>query len=244
MRRALLPVVALATVLLCACGTRQPVAQEVDRPDFSGVWFPDAKASGRWPGDRPFTPAMLAAREQWNSEHGPIDPVRDDENLSCIPYTLPHVMTTITQYPLEIVATPQRMWLFTEVFGQVRRIDFAPPAQEEELPSRMGISHAHWEGDELVVETTHILPLHVGHRYAGSPAQRVVERFRLVDDTQSGRRMEVDVTVHDPPVYTEPVTVHMVYKAAPPDVEVGEYICGQDLWDQHRDGSASRIPWR
>jgi hypothetical protein len=25
---------------------------------------------------------------------------------------------------------------------------------------------------------------------------------------------------------------------------VGEYICEQDLWDQHRDGNASKIPWR
>lgn len=242
MKRVLLPLV--AAMLLHACGARDQPAQDAGLPDFSGVWFPDAKASGRWPTDRPFTPAMLAAREQWMKEHAPIDPVRDDENLSCIPYTLPYVMTTITQYPFEIVATPQRIWLFTEVFGQVRRIDLAPRAQEEQLPSRMGISHARREGNELVVETTHILPLHVGHRFPGSPAQRIVERFRLAEDPQAGRRMEVDVTVHDPPVYTGPVTVRMVYKAAPPGVEVGEYICGQDLWDQHRDGSSSRIPWR
>jgi hypothetical protein len=55
--------------------------------------------------------------------------------------------------------------------------------------------------------------------------------------------MRVEVTVHDPPVYREPIVVRMVYKAAP-DVQLGEYICGQDLWDQHRDGSSSRIPWR
>jgi hypothetical protein len=53
----------------------------------------------------------------------------------------------------------------------------------------------------------------------------------------------VEVTVHDPLVYSEPVVVQMVYKAAA-DVQLGEYICGQDLWDQHRDGSSSRIPWR
>jgi hypothetical protein len=49
--------------------------------------------------------------------------------------------------------------------------------------------------------------------------------------------------VTDPLTYTQPVTVRMVYRTVP-GVEVGEYICEQDLWDQHRDGNASRIPWR
>lgn len=213
------------------------------RPDFSGVWFPDAKASGRWPTDRPFTSAMQLAREQWTRTHTPIDLVRDDENLSCIPYTLPYVMTTITQYPFEIVSTPARIYLFTEVFGQVRRIDMEAAVQGDQLPSRMGISRGHWEGAELVIQSTHILPLHAGHRFPSSPAQRVVERFRMVEDA-SGRRMHVEVAVHDPLVYTLPVVVQMVYKPAEPGVLPGEYICGQDLWDQHRDGSPSRIPWR
>ena len=95
----------------------------------------------------------------------PIDLTRDDENISCIPYTLPYVMTTITQYPFEIIATPTRVYLLTEVFGQVRRIDLEGAEQGDRLPSRMGISRGRWEGSELVVETTHILPLHVGHRF-------------------------------------------------------------------------------
>lgn len=213
------------------------------RPDFSGVWFPDASASGRWPTERPFTASAAAAREQWMQAHTPIDLTRDDENLSCIAYTLPYVMTTITQYPFEIVSTPDRIYLFTEVFGQVRRIEMTAAVHGEQLPSRMGISRGHWEGAELVVETTHLLPLHAGHRFPGSPAQRVVERFRMVEEA-AGRRMHVEVTVHDPLTYTRPVVVQMVYKPADPGVLPGEYICGQDLWDQHRDGSSSRIPWR
>lgn len=221
----------------------EDAADTTPRPDFSGVWFPDARASGRWPTERPFTAATAAAREQWMKVHTPVDLVRDDENLSCIAYTLPYVMTTITQYPFEILATPRRIYLFTEVFGQVRRIDMQQVAHGDQLPTRMGVSHGRWEGSELVVETTHLLPLHVGHRFPSSPAQRVVERFRMVEDA-SGRRMHVEVTVHDRLIYTQPVVVQMVYKPAEPGVLPGEYICGQDLWDQHRDGSASRIPWR
>jgi hypothetical protein len=234
----------LVIALMGAHHAVHAAAPATARPDLSGVWFPDAKASGRWPTERPFTPATLAAREKWTKEHTPIDMTRDDENLSCIPYTLPYVMTTITQYPFEIMATPQRVYLFTEVFGQVRRIDLQSRQHGDQLPSRMGQSHGRWEGSELVVESTRILPLHMGHRYPSSPAQRVVERFSLSEDAQSGRQLRVEVTIHDPPVYSEPIVMRMVYKAAPPGVEVGEYICGQDLWDQHRDGSSSRIPWR
>jgi hypothetical protein len=224
-------------------GTAFTFAAEAVRPDFSGVWFPDAKASGRWPTERPFTTGMAAARDAWNRTNTPIDLTRDDENISCVPYTLPYVMTTITQYPFEIVATPRRIYLFTEVFGQVRRIDLDGAELGDQLPSRMGRSSGTWQGNELVVESTHVLPLHAGHRYPSSPAQRIVERFSLQQDARSGRQLRVEVTVHDPLVYREPIVVRMVYNAAP-DVELGEYICGQDLWDQHRDGNASRIPWR
>ena len=212
------------------------------RPDLSGVWFPDAKASGRWPADRPFTPRMVAARDAWTKAYTPIDLARDDENTSCIPYTLPYVMTTITQYPFELVVTPQRIYQFTEVFGQVRRIELGAAGAGDQPPSRLGISQGRWEGPSLVVETAHLLPLHVGHRYPSSPAQRVVERFS-VESTASGRLLHVEVRIIDPPVYREPITVRMVYKSAP-DVELGEYICGQDLWDQHLAGNPSRIPWR
>lgn len=233
---------ALLASMLAGCARNEPPAAA--HPDFSGVWFPDAKASGRWPAERPFTPAWAAAREEWNRNYTPIDLLRDDENISCISYTLPHVMTTIPQYAFEIFTTPTHIYQFTEVFGQVRRIDFGEPRQGDQLPSRMGVSQGHWEGDELVVETTHILPQYIGHREPSSPALRLVERFSLVPDGPTGKEMHVAVTVIDPLVYREPFTINMVFNAAPPDVEVGEYICGQDLWDQQMSGSTSRIPWR
>ncbi|MEO8306648.1 MAG: hypothetical protein ABI616_01240 [Pseudomonadota bacterium] len=236
-----LSALAVATI----CMAQMPLvlsAGKQPRPDFSGVWFPDPKASGRWPTERPFTPAMAAARALWTRTYTPIDLTRDDENISCVPYTLPYVMTTITQYPFEIISTPERIYLLTEVFGQVRRIDLGATQQGDQLPSRMGLSHGHWEGSELVVETTHLLPLHVGHRFPSSRAQSMVERFSLVEGG-TGKQLRVRVTVRDPLVYTQPIVVQMTYKAAP-DVELGEYICGQDLWDQHMDGSSSKIPWR
>jgi hypothetical protein len=214
------------------------------RPDFSGVWLPNSKESGRWPEERPFTPAMAQLRAQWTKDTSPIDFTRDDDHTSCLPYTLPYLATTITQYPFEIVSTPQRIYVFTEVYGQVRRIDMNDtPVSPEQLPTRVGTSRGRWEGSQLVVETTRILPENEGSRFPGSPALHVTERFSFVEGGEHGKQLVDEITIRDPLVYTQPITIRMIYKPAR-GVEVGEYICNEDIWDQHRDGSTSKIPWR
>lgn len=231
----------LATALLATAATRA-AAEEAPRPDFSGVWLPVSRESGRWPAQPPLSAATAAARARWNQLTTPLDVTRDDEYLSCLPYTLPQIVSTITQYPFEIVATPKQVLVLTEVFGQVRRIHIDGPPAGDQLPSHTGYSVGHWEGAQLVVETTHLLSQPEGSRFASSPAMRVVERLSLQEGA-TGRQLIDDVTVTDPVTYTQPIRFRMVYKLAV-GVEVGEYICEQDLWDQHRDGNASRIPWR
>jgi hypothetical protein len=66
----------------------------------------------------------------------------------------------------------------------------------------------------------------------------------LEQNAGSGKQLVNEITFTDPQVYTQPVTVRMVHKPAPQGVGVGEYICQQDLWDQHLDGNRSNIPWR
>jgi hypothetical protein len=233
----------LALTLMGAALAMTAVAADAPKPDFSGVWLPNSKETGRWPAQPSYTPAAAAARARWNEAYSPIDITRDDEYISCMPYLLPQIVSTITQYPFEIIATPQQVLVLTEVFGQVRRIHMnaAPPG--DRLPTHTGYSRGRWEGAQLVVETTHILPQHEGSRFQASPSMRIVERFSLQEGGQNGKQLIDEVTVTDPLVYSQPVTFRMVYKWAR-DAEVSEYICEQDLWDQHRDGNASRIPWR
>jgi hypothetical protein len=232
-----LPLLLLGAALALAAD-----AAETPRPDLSGVWLPNSKETGRWPAQPPYTPAAAAARQRWNEAYSPIDVTRDDEYLSCMPYVLPQIVSTITQYPFEIIVTPQQVLVLTEVFGQVRRIYMNGAAAGDRLATHTGYSRGHWEGATLVVETSHLLPQHEGSRFMSSPAMRIVERFSL-QEGGNGRQLIDEVTVTDPLVYKEPITFRMVYRTLP-GVEVGEYICEQDLWDQHRDGNASRIPWR
>lgn len=231
--------------VVLACALLLATFAQAASPDLSGVWLPNSKESGRWPDARPFTPVMEKLRAQWAKDTAPIDFTRDDDHTSCLPYTLPFLATTITQYPFEIVSTPRRIYFFTEVYGQVRRIDLDDTAvSPERLPSRVGTSRGHWEGSQLVVETTHILPENEGSRFPSSPALHVTERFSLVESSEFGKQLVDEITLRDPPVYQQPITIRMVYKPAASGVVVDEYLCNQDIWDQHLDGSASKIPWR
>jgi hypothetical protein len=235
---------ALASAWLAASTlAASALADEPAKPDLSGVWLPIAKDSGRWPAQPPFTPALAAARARWNETYGPIDITRDDEYISCMAYTLPQIISTITQYPFEIIATPKEVVVHTEVFGQIRRIHMDAAPAGDQLPSRTGYSRGHWEGNQLVVETTHLMPQNEGGRFVASPAMRIVERLSLQEGGPTGKQLIDEVTVTDPAVYSQPFSFRMVYKSAR-GVEVGEYICEQDVWDQHRDGNASKIPWR
>jgi hypothetical protein len=228
-------------VVSAALGT-WAAAAEAPKPDFSGVWLPISKDSGRWPTQPPFTPAAAAARQRWNAANTPIEIPRDDEYISCMPYALPQIVLAITQYPFEIIQTPTQVLVHAEVYGQIRRIHMGDAPAVDRLPSHTGYSRGRWEGNQLVVETSHILPLHEGSRFPASPSMRIVERFSLQESAQ-GKQLIDEVTITDPQIYTQPIKVRMVYRTVP-GVEVGEYICEQDIWDQQRDGNASKIPWR
>ena len=88
--------------------------------------------------------------------------------------------------------------------GGVRRIWMdGRRASADVLPSPMGFARGRWEGDELVIETTHLLR-------AGSTARacrwsgdgtRLVERYTFSDDRLSIDRV---MTIHDP-YYTAPL---------------------------------------
>lgn len=223
----------------------QAASDEASRPDFSGVWLPNGrKNAGLWPKQPPFTSAMQEARAKFAAQHHPIDPEVDDEHTSCLPYSMTAAMMLIAQYPFEIIATRTQLTFVMETYGSVRRIYLdgrKPPA--ELLPSRMGFSTGRWEGNVLIVETTHLLPESEGNQRPGSLMQRVVERFSLIPSAEQGKELVNDLTIHDPLVYTQPVSVRLHYKWSP-DIQVGEYFCHQDIWDQNMDGNPTNIPWR
>ena len=224
-----------------------PVSHPAVAEELAGVWLPDSRASGRPPAKWPLNAAAQQAADRYQQLYGPIDPRIDDANVSCLPEPHPYSMRLFAQYPFELLFTPQRATFFFEIYGGIRRIEFDPQRLGNDLlPSVMGHSRGHWEGDTLVVETTGIRKDGFG-RMSGNPpvsaARRIVERITLGKDAAGNKQLRNELTIQDPVVLTEPVTIRMFYKWSP-DIEVGEYLCQQDIWDQNVQGSPSSVPWR
>jgi hypothetical protein len=226
---------------IAAAADHPPIAREM-----AGVWLPDSRNSGRLPQHWPLNAQAQQAADRYQQQYGPIDPTIDDVNTSCLPEPHPYSMRLIAQYPMEILFTPGRATFFFEVYGGIRRVYFDDRRGDDVLPSVMGHSIGHWEGDTLVIETTRIRKEGTG-RFSGNPpisaARRIVERISLVKDSEGRKQLRNDMTIEDPVVLTAPVGIRMLYKWSP-DIEVGEYLCQQDIWDQNVQGSPSSVPWR
>ncbi len=88
----------------------------------------------------------------------------------------------------------------------------------------MGDSRGHWEGDTLVVDTTHFID-RTWFDAAGnfhSDALHVVERFTPT----SPYHIEYEVTIEDPKVFTRPWKMRMpLYRRVEQGLQLLEYDC-------------------
>ena len=89
-------------------------------------------------------------------------------------------------------------------------------------PARRGFSVGHWEGDELVINTTHIVE---GLMSGGGLRQygdvTVVERYRLVNE---GRDLEAEVITSAPQTFVEPRIQNYTWELDP-DGMIFESVC-------------------
>jgi hypothetical protein len=94
------------------------------------------------------------------------------------------------------------------------------------VPSYIGDSRGHWEGDTLVIDTiglndrTRIDEEGITH----SDQLHVVEHIRKVD---GGQQLESLITITDPVMFTKPWTTKRMYKWRP-DVRLMEYACEEN----------------
>lgn len=126
----------------------------------------------------------------------------DDQALRCMALGLPRVFGN--PYNLDIYDAGDH-YLFAYVeHNSLRRIwmDGRTPPPDTRATS-LGYSVGHWEGDTLVIETTHLLPgwLDGSGLPMSGEGTRTVERYAFSED-----RLSVDrsMTIYDP-LYTEPL---------------------------------------
>ena len=85
----------------------------------------------------------------------------------------------------------------------VERIVYMTEDRPEPTPSSVGYSVGHWEGDTLVVETSHIdWPYFDPYGTPQSDQMQYVETFRVADD---GESLEYTLVATDPVNFDEPI---------------------------------------
>jgi hypothetical protein len=164
------------------------------------VWTPGRTARPSFVENPPLTPAARAAHAQWDSF--------DDPALDCVAIGMPRAMTRPGPHPIEFAAQPDGdILLRMEYFDLERVIHMSaemPPAETE--PSPLGYSLGEWQGDTLVVTTTHVSwPYFDINGLEGVPQSEnaaMTEKFAV---GESGNELTYSITVTDPAAFTEPV---------------------------------------
>lgn len=161
----------------------------------------------------PLTPQAQAAVDAF-------DITTDDPLFNCAPKGVPAIMTA--PYPFEFIDRDDTIELRIEEYDTLRTIYMNSATVPAPSPSILGHSMGHWEDATLVVETTHVNWGHLNGRGVPLSEQAViVERFT---PTQSGGRLEYELTVTDPRNLTEPLVMGKSWVWLP-DVRVEPYEC-------------------
>jgi len=212
------------------------------KPDLSGIWN-YAGVLGFRGGPAPSPPGTPPEATFWNIEAGfkeglPFQPwaaelrkqrmaveSKDNPDAACLP--LGHMQLHTHSQPRKIIQIKDLIVIVYEANSGLRQIflDGRTAPNNDPQPWWYGYSRGWWEGDTLVVETTHFRDdgwLDVN----GAPltsSGKLIERFRR----PSFGRLEIDVTIDDPKAYTKPFTVR-VNQRIMVDQEMIEFICNEN----------------
>jgi hypothetical protein len=156
------------------------------------------------------------------------DEVVDDPVLGCVSPGMPRVMLRSGPYAVRFIERAGDLVLQNEWFEIDRVIHMdgqAPAADQPYTP--LGYSAGRWEGETLVVTTTHIdWPYFELYGLVGVPqtrAMRIVERFTPRD---GGNTLRYDFSAMDTGAFTETVTYeNYVTFRWQPSVEFLPYDC-------------------
>ncbi|MDT8398135.1 MAG: hypothetical protein RQ899_05940 [Pseudomonadales bacterium] len=214
------------------------MAQE--KPDLNGLWFP-VPGSTQTPAETPFTDHARHLRDEYVKTFA----VSDDPGGWCIKPGLPRSIWG-APFPVEIVQTEGFINMFWEGYFQYRKIYMQGHDRPEPiLHTGMGYSVAHWEGEVLVVETSHLREYPYMRRLPNTGEASVTERYQVEnrkDENGVSRRFLVnELTLTDPRLYKEPVTIKGTL-AWSPETPIMEYSCSEEIYEQHLLQRGLQVP--
>jgi hypothetical protein len=222
------------------------------KPNLTGVWQGGSTARGSWEeansgsglggtGVNASAPAVLSASDRpANREPAPYQPwaaakvlesykIRgiDDPTARCLPPGIPRT-SLLGLFPTQIVQTPDIIVILYEYMSANRVIHMESKHADDLVPSYMGDSIAHWEGDTLVVDVTGFNDKTwlVGTGTFHTDKLHVVERYTRIDKDQ----INYDVTMEDPGVLTKPWVIHSNLMLRE-GTRLQEYVCAENNLD-------------
>ena len=203
-------------------------------PDLNGIW--QSLNSASWDirphnaqdgvpaglgvvegGAIPYQPWAAAQQQENYANRLTDDPVR-----RCYLPGVPRI--TYMPFPFRILQTPDHV-VITYEYAHAVRIVYTD-GSDHPLPNDfwMGDSRGHWDGDALVVDTTHFN----GRTWfdaAGnfhSDQLHVVERYTPI----TPHHIDYEVTIEDPAVFTRPWTMRMpLYRRLEEGLQLLDYDC-------------------
>ena len=177
--------------------------------------------NGRLPPLTPEAERWQAAEREYRRAH-PYDSWEDRPlQERCLTYQRAPPVPSGYNNTYHILQRPGLVAIFNEMIHDVR---FVPLDGRTPIDDRIrqwnGDSRGRWEGDTLVVETTHYRDATTWRGFPGTRELRAVERFRRVDvDT-----IDYRYTIYDDATYVRPFTVELPL-ARPPGYVIYEYAC-------------------
>ncbi|MCB1650076.1 MAG: hypothetical protein H7A05_00670 [Pseudomonadales bacterium] len=243
-----------AAVTLAACATLLPLSSQAQsagiprtvdgKPDFNGLWqsignhdwgiephnarmSPDYRwaAAGATPagsgiveGDHiPYTAAARATQQE-NQDNW----LSRDPTVKCYMPGVPRA--NYMPFPFHIVQSPEHMIMAYEFASANRIVYMNRPDFEAPVPSWMGHSLGHWEGDTLVIDVTEQMPDSWLDRSGNFHTEqlKVTERYTMI----SPNVIQYEATLTDPGVYTRPWKLSVpLYRRLDANAQLLEFKC-------------------
>jgi hypothetical protein len=178
-----------------------------------------------WAKEKSKTMGSSWFRDTWDS------PADFDTWDRCITRGLPASMFPMHyNNGIQIVQSPGYVVLRLEMIHETRIVPTTDQPLDPAIKQWLGASQGHWEGNTLVVETTHFngIPGMTNIGTVGSPGMSVpestdlhlTERFTRISDD----RMEYTIHVEDPKALEEPWTAAYTWQRDP-EYGMFEYAC-------------------
>ena len=226
------------------------------KPDLTGVWQGGSTIRGSWEeanrglgvggsGRDPAAPVVLSSNDRPAGREGaPYQPWAakkvleaynrrgiDDPTARCLPAGIPRTIM-LGLFPQQVIQTPKQIVILYEYMNVFRVIPLNAKHRDEDLiPSYMGDSVGHWEGDTLVVD---VIGFNDKTWLAGTgtfhtDALHITERYTRVDKDQ----INYEVTMEDPNVLTKPWILHSTMMLRE-GTRLEEMVCAENNLDPGR----------